>query len=91
MHLQGTGVCAHLYGSRARGNARRFSDIDIALSAGNRPVPAAVLAALAESLEESRIPYIEAVAIQNYEKLHLYAPLLQAVPKRIQEHLQSSP
>ncbi len=57
MHLQGTGVCARLYGSRARGNARRFSDIDIALSAGDRPVPAAVLAALAESLEESRIPF----------------------------------
>jgi nucleotidyltransferase substrate binding protein (TIGR01987 family) len=35
--------------------------------------------------------YIEAVARQIHEKLPTYAPLLQAIPARIQEHLPSSP
>lgn len=45
-----------LFGSRARGDARRASDIDLALIA-RQPIAAADLAALREALEESRVPF----------------------------------
>jgi predicted nucleotidyltransferase len=55
--LAGTGVRAILYGSRARGEGRSFSDIDLALSAGDRAVPGSLIARLSEAFEESRIPF----------------------------------
>jgi predicted nucleotidyltransferase len=45
-----------LFGSRARGDARRASDIDIALNSPEA-IPAAELAALRDTLERSRIPF----------------------------------
>lgn len=56
-HLKGTGVKARLFGSRARGDARGFSDIDIALSAAGGPVPRKLVALLSEAFEVSRIPF----------------------------------
>lgn len=56
-HLKGTGVKALLFGSRARGDANGFSDIDIALSAGKNPVPRKLVALLSEAFEVSRIPF----------------------------------
>ncbi len=55
--VRDTGIAVYLFGSRARGAARRFADIDIALAAGDRPVPRDLLALLREQFEESRIPY----------------------------------
>ena len=57
--VRDTGIAVYLFGSRARGTARRFADIDIAiaLAAGDRPVPRDLLALLREQFEESRIPY----------------------------------
>lgn len=46
-----------LFGSRARGNARPTSDIDIALIA-DEPLAADTLANIREALEESSIPYV---------------------------------
>jgi predicted nucleotidyltransferase len=46
-----------LFGSRARGTAGRFADIDLALDAGDGPVPLEILVALRESVERSRIPF----------------------------------
>ena len=45
-----------LYGSRARGDAGRGSDIDIAVWP-QAPLPAGTLARIREALEESTIPY----------------------------------
>lgn len=45
-----------LFGSRARGDARRASDIDLAL-VSRQPIAAADMAALREALEESPIPF----------------------------------
>jgi len=45
-----------LFGSRARDDARRASDIDLAFS-GPRPVPRDALALMREAFEESRIPF----------------------------------
>ena len=45
-----------LFGSRARGDARRTSDIDLACNA-ERPISPAELSVAREALEESRIPF----------------------------------
>lgn len=55
--LKGTGVKAFLFGSRSRGDTKRFSDIDIALSAGNESVPGSLMALLSEAFEVGRIPF----------------------------------
>lgn len=54
--LAGHGVAVYLFGSWARGEARRSSDIDIAVDAP-RPLPLGVMARLREALEESTVPY----------------------------------
>jgi type I restriction enzyme, S subunit len=46
-----------LFGSRARGTAQRFSDIDLGF-VGAKPMPAKVKAALWEALDDSDIPYM---------------------------------
>jgi len=50
-------IDAYLFGSRARGDARPCSDIDVALYAHDDAVPKAPLALLRERLEESLIPF----------------------------------
>jgi len=51
-----SGASVILFGSRARGDARRTSDIDVALQA-NQPLPSWALARLREQLEESNLPF----------------------------------
>ncbi len=55
--LKGEHIKTWLFGSRATGSARRFSDIDVALDAGEKPVARALLVRLADALEESHIPF----------------------------------
>ena len=55
--LKGQQVKAWLFGSRASGRARNFSDIDVALDAGAKQVPRGLLVRLADALEESHIPF----------------------------------
>lgn len=50
------GAGLKLFGSRARGDARRTSDIDLALVA-RQPIAVADMAALREALEESHVPF----------------------------------
>jgi len=45
-----------LFGSRAKGNPRPHSDIDIALLS-NKPIALATMSLLREKIEESTIPY----------------------------------
>jgi len=53
--LAGRPVRIFLFGSRARGDAAPFSDIDIALWAA-APLPRELLGRLRETLEESTVP-----------------------------------
>lgn len=55
--VAGKGVRAFLFGSRADGSAKPFSDLDIALSAGESPVLGGLMARLSEAFEDSRIPF----------------------------------
>ena len=51
-HLAGRNVRVRLFGSRARGDSRTWSDIDVAVQA-SPALPAGVLSSLREALEES--------------------------------------
>lgn len=50
------GVHVHVFGSRARGGARRYSDLDLALE-WDRPLGIALLGAINEALSESDLPF----------------------------------
>ena len=64
--LKGRNIKTWFFGSRAIGNARSFSDIDIALDAGGNSVPCDLLVRLSCALEESRIPFrVDIVDIHN--------------------------
>ena len=54
--LAGTDASLYLFGSCATDSAQRTSDIDVAIDA-KEPLPAALLASIQESLEESTIPF----------------------------------
>lgn len=51
-HLAGKNVRVRLFGSRARGDSRTWSDIDVAVQA-NPALPAGVLSTLREALDAS--------------------------------------
>jgi hypothetical protein len=54
-----------LFGSRARGDARRASDIDIALEAAT-PLPIELLAEIRDALEDSRVlPRVDVVDLMR--------------------------
>jgi len=50
------GVSVSVFGSRATGKARRYSDLDLALQ-GDAPLPFSLLADLAEAFDESDLPW----------------------------------
>jgi predicted nucleotidyltransferase len=50
------GVSVAVFGSRATGKARRYSDLDLALQGGG-PLPPSLLADLAEAFDESELPW----------------------------------
>lgn len=50
------GLTVWVFGSRAKGQAKPYSDLDLALI-GDRPMPSAQLAALAEAFSESDLPW----------------------------------
>ena len=47
-----------VYGSRAKGRARRYSDLDLMLDAGGQPIPLNVMGDLDEDFDESNLPII---------------------------------
>lgn len=47
-----------VYGSRATGRARRYSDLDLMLDNGGQPIPGAVLGHLDADFDESSLPII---------------------------------
>ena len=49
-------IRVRVFGSRATGTARRYSDLDLALE-GNGPVGLDIIGDLAEALSESDLPY----------------------------------
>ena len=54
--LAGHPARVYLFGSCARGDVNRFSDIDVAIEP-LEPLPSAMIAYIADDLEESTVPY----------------------------------
>ena len=50
------GVSIAVFGSRATGKSRRYSDLDLAVQ-GEGPLPPSLLADLAEAFDESDLPW----------------------------------
>ncbi|TAD91007.1 MAG: nucleotidyltransferase domain-containing protein [Alphaproteobacteria bacterium] len=50
------GIAVLVFGSRATGRARRYSDLDLVLL-GNAPLPLAVMADLREAFDQSDLPF----------------------------------
>jgi type I restriction enzyme S subunit len=56
-HLGGRrGVRVYAYGSRVRGNAHRFSDVDLAIESA-QPIGVELLFALRNAFDDSNLPY----------------------------------
>ena len=69
-----------LFGSHARGDARRGSDIDVAVLPGD-PIPALVLARIREALEECRVPYqVDLVDLARADEDFVKSALAEAIP-----------
>jgi predicted nucleotidyltransferase len=51
-----TGTRAYVFGSRAHGGARRYSDLDLALESG-QPLALDLIGEIADALSESDLPY----------------------------------
>jgi predicted nucleotidyltransferase len=51
------GIQVYMYGSRARGTAWQFSDIDLALSSNSGKIPCETISKLSRSFETSVLPY----------------------------------
>jgi len=63
--LRGCRARAYLFGSRARGNATRWSDVDVAVEP-LEPLPEGLLSDIREALEESRVVYsVDLVDLSN--------------------------
>lgn len=65
--LDGQPVEIYLFGSWARGDAKRTSDIDIAILPTG-PINSRIIAALRRELEESTVPYrVDVVALHEVD------------------------
>lgn len=64
--LKKFGVKIWVFGSRATGKHKKFSDLDILIDNQNKSLPQGLLAAITEQLEDSNLPIkIDIVEIQN--------------------------
>lgn len=52
-----TGAAVYIFGSRATGTARPYSDLDLALDDRQQPAPLALLAKMSLAFAESLLPY----------------------------------
>lgn len=74
------GARVYLFGSFARGDAHRFSDVDIAVDT-DRPLPRGTLSLLREELEESSIPrHVQLVDLREADDAFRKRILEEGIP-----------
>jgi uncharacterized protein len=74
------GAVVYLFGSWARGEATRLSDIDVAIDPPT-PLPRGTLARLREQLEESSVPYhVDVVDLSRADPEFRRRVLAEGVP-----------
>ena len=66
-----------VYGSRARGRARRYSDLDLMLDDHGKTIPVRVMGDLDEDFDESNLPII----VDLHDMAHTDARFLERVRK----------
>ncbi len=77
--LGGQRARLYLFGSRARGDARRASDIDIAILP-EAPLEPGTLARIRDALEESTIPYeVEVIDLSSVDEPFRRKVLAEAI------------
>jgi predicted nucleotidyltransferase len=79
-HIDPQAYKVFLFGSRAKGQAKRWSDFDIGIM-GQQPLTATLQAELEEALEVSSIPYLVEIVDfhkvdENFKKLALEDAIL---------------
>jgi predicted nucleotidyltransferase len=77
--LRGQRARLYLFGSRARGDARRASDVDIAILP-DAPLEPGTLARIRDALEESTIPYeVEVIDLSSVDESFRRKVLAEAI------------
>ncbi len=80
--LKSHGATVWIFGSRARGDHKAFSDIDIMFEPKeNNPLPVGFISGLRESVEESRLPF-KVDLVDTQEMANSYR--MTAIADRIQ-------
>ena len=69
-----------VYGSRAKGRARRYSDLDLMLDDQGRPISAAVMGNLDEDFDESDLPIIVEPARPGADRRQVPGPSAKRLP-----------
>jgi predicted nucleotidyltransferase len=78
--LRGTGASVYLFGSRARGESHRGSDIDVAVLSP-RPLPVGQLAEIRDALAESTVPYaVDLVDLADTDEAFRARVLAEGIP-----------
>ncbi|MDR2677226.1 MAG: nucleotidyltransferase domain-containing protein [Puniceicoccales bacterium] len=73
------GICVYAYGSRVKGSAHKFSDVDLAIESEN-PLEGHILAMLRNAFAESDLPY----AVDVVDLAHV-TPIFRANVDRCRE------
>lgn len=71
----------YVFGSRARGDAKPFSDLDLAIDDQGKPFPLSIQAAIAYDFEESDLPFkvdiVDLNSIRDSFKKHIAHDLVR--------------
>jgi len=77
--LKASGCKIWIYGSRARGNCERFSDLDLLIEG---PIEPTKLSSIREALEESTLP-IKVDLVPEIDLAHSYRETIEKDKKRL--------
>ena len=59
----------YIFGSRAKGNYKKYSDIDIAIDLNGEKIPSAILAEILINFEDSTLPFeVDVVDINSIDE-----------------------
>lgn len=73
-------VKVYVFGSRARGDAKKFSDLDLAIDYAGQRLPISIQAELADDFDDSDLPFkvdiVDLNGISDTFKMHIAKDLI---------------